>query len=374
MSQWISIPKLEGKTSRQAHADLPENTFERELGKEGFYGPSTHMHHLHPPTAWEKIDGPLKPSAFDTNKFQTINGSPWDAVPLLCNNHFKLRFWNAESNMKYLVRNSDGDELLFVHKGKAEYFCDYGHMHIDEGDYLIIPRGTMWRIETSSILVILLIESTNTSFQLPDKGLLGNHAIFDPAILDAPKINQTFKNQQTEDDWNVIVKHRGMLSTITYPYNPLDAVGWHGTLMPVRLNWRDIRPVMSHRYHIPPSVHTTFLTQHFIVCTFTPRPLESDPGALRVPFYHNNDDYDEIIFYHKGEFFSRDNIHPGMITLHPSGITHGPHPKAFAAGLHHRRSETDEVALMIDARERVDVLPQAEAIELKDYANSWREA
>jgi len=373
MAQWISIPKIEGTASRQAHADLPENTFERELGKEGFYGPATQMYHRHPPTGWKNIDGPLKPTAFDTNKIQALSDSPWEATPLLCNDYFKFRFWKTQTNMNHLVRNGDGDELLFIHHGEAELFCDYGHLHISEGDYLVIPRGTMWRIETASSLSALFIESTNASFQLPDKGLIGNHAIFDPAVLDAPKLDQAFVTQQAEKEWDIFVKRRGMLSTLTYPYNPLDAVGWHGTLMPVRLNWRDIRPLMSHRYHIPPSAHTTFLSKHFIVCTFTPRPLESDPGALRVPFYHNNDDYEEIIFYHRGEFFSRDNIRPGMITLHPSGITHGPHPKAFAAGKHGTRDKTDEVAVMIDCREAVDVLPQAKTIELNEYAKSWQE-
>jgi homogentisate 1,2-dioxygenase len=168
-----------------------------------------------------------------------------------------------------------------------------------------------------------------------------------------------------------VVKRRTELSTITYPFNPLDAVGWHGTLMPVRVNWRDIRPLMSHRYHVPPSAHTTFLTDRFVVCTFCPRPLESDPGALRVPFFHNNDDYDEMIFYHRGQFFSRDNIHPGMMTLHPSGITHGPHPKAFSAGQTHSRQETDEVAVMIDARDALEVADLPEGVEWAGYVDSW---
>ena len=372
MAQWISIPKSEGKTSRQAHADLPENTFERELGREGFFGPATQMYHRHPPTAWANIDGPLKPRAFDTNKMSAVSNSPWDATILMGNDFFKLRIWKTNTDMNHLVRNGDGDELLFIHLGEAELFCDYGHIRIKEGDYFIIPRGTMWRIETNSYLSVLLLEATNTSYKFPDKGLLGNHAIFDPAVLDTPKLDQNFSKQNIDQDWNILVKRRGMLSTLSYAFNPLDAVGWHGTLMPVRLNWRDIRPVMSHRYHMPPSAHTTFLSKNFIVCTFTPRPLESDPGALRVPFYHNNDDYDEIIFYHQGEFFSRDNIQPGMITLHPSGVTHGPHPKAFATGKQHLKDKTDEVAVMIDSREAVEVFPQAETLEVEEYANSWK--
>src|SRR5690606_18529770 len=145
-------------------------------------------------------------------------------------------------------------------------------------------------------------------------------------------------------------------------------------LAPVRVNWRDSRPVMSHRYHLPPSAHTTFVSDGFVVCTFAPRPIESDPGALKVPFYHNNDDYDEFIFYHRGEFFSRDNIKPGMTTYHPWGFTHGPHPKAFQAGAKAARKETDEVAVMIDTRYPLEVSKEAEAIELKGYVNSWKAA
>ncbi|MDX1487130.1 MAG: homogentisate 1,2-dioxygenase, partial [Acidiferrobacterales bacterium] len=329
-SRWISFPKVEGTASRQAHADLPHETFERELGREGFYGPSTQMYHRHAPTGWTAVEGPLRPRAFDASKLETKTDSPWDAVPLLGNASVQMRLWHMEKSMTGLVRNADGDELLFVHSGNGGLFCDYGHLSFAEGDYILLPRGTLWRVETKGGLTTLLIEATNDNYRLPDKGITGAHAVFDPAVLETPRMDDEFIAQQAETAWDVIVKRRGVLSRVTYPYNPLDAVGWHGTLAPVRLNWRDIRPLMSHRYHLPPSAHTTFVAERFVVCTFVPRPIETDPGALKVPFYHNNDDYDEVIFYHRGEFFSRDNIHPGMLTLHPSGITHGPHPKAFA--------------------------------------------
>jgi homogentisate 1,2-dioxygenase len=232
----------------------------------------------------------------------------------------------------------------------------------------------MWRVETTGPLTVLLIEATDSSYQLPEKGMVGDHAVFDPAVLDTPTIDDAFIAQQTESSCELVVKRRGTLSKITYPFNPLDAMGWHGTLVPVRLNWRDIRPLMSHRYHVPPSAHTTFVAGRFVVCTFCPRPLESDPGALRVPFFHNNDDYDEVLFYHRGEFFSRDNIHSGMLTLHPSGITHGPHPKAFAAGKKAVRKETDEVAVMIDTRDALDVDQRLSDVEWTGYVDSWKDS
>ncbi len=371
MANWASFPKVEGSSSRQAHTDLPEGSYERELGKEGFFGPATQMYHKHPPTSWQSIEGPLMPRAFDTLNLTVMQASPWEASLLLSNACLQIRIWKIDVSMPHLVRNADGDELLFIHQGEAQLFCDHGHLAIREGDYVVLPRGELWRIEIDQPLVALLIEATNTSYQLPEKGLVGQHAIFDPAIIDTPSINDAFKAQQHEQTTHVQVKKRNQISTIIYPFNPLDAIGWHGNLMPLRVNWRDFRPLMSHRYHVPPSAHTTFVAERFVVCTFCPRPIESDPGALKVPFFHNNDDYDEVIFYHQGQFFSRDNIHPGMITLHPSGITHGPHPKAFNVGQQAARKQTDEVAVMIDTRDALDVQAAATAIEQDDYVKSW---
>ncbi len=269
-----------------------------------FFGPATHFHHTHAPTGWSDWEGPLKPRLYNFNDIAgNQNVSPWQVPTLLHNAHCKMRTWRLTESMDYLVRNADGDELLFVHEGAAELYCDYGHLSLRDGDYVVIPRSTMWRLEVTEPLFLLMIEATNDSFQLPEKGLVGNHAIFDAAMIDTPKIDDAFKAQYSEQQSRVQVKRHGEVSQITYPYNPLDAIGWHGDLAVMRINWRDIRPLMSHRYHLPPSAHTTFVAQRFVVCTFVPRPIESDPGALKVPFYHNNDDYDEVLFYHAGDFF-----------------------------------------------------------------------
>jgi homogentisate 1,2-dioxygenase len=376
MKQWISLPRIEGSASRQAHADLPQGTYERELGKEGFFGPATHMYHRRPPTAWIDWDGPLRPRAFDLTTLTAMAPSPWQANEVLYNQSLRYRFWRTEGAMPALARNGDGDDLLFVHEGAGQFFCDYGHLAIRAGDYLLVPRGTMWRTEFDGAALVLMIEATNDSYRLPDKGIAGPHAIFDPAMLDAPAIDDTFRAQQTpdgaEERWRVEIKRRSRISVVTYPFNPLDAVGWQGTLCPVRINVRDIRPLMSHRYHLPPSAHTTFLASRFVVCTFVPRPFESDPGAIKVPFFHNNDDFDEVIFYHRGDFFSRDNIDRGMVTFHPCGFTHGPHPKALQGMLQPRKGETDEYAVMVDTRDALEVGELPDGVENRDYVNSWR--
>ncbi|HEY0940205.1 MAG TPA: homogentisate 1,2-dioxygenase [Steroidobacter sp.] len=373
MKRPIIPSHVEGTASRQAHVDMPPGTFEREISKEGFFGPAAFFHHRHPPTGWVEFEGPLRPHAFDLNKFDKDQSSPWQATEILRNAHVRVRVWNADESMDHLVRNADGDELLFVHRGTGEFHCDYGHLTLAAGDYVVIPRGTMWRIEVNEPLFALLIEATNSSYALPDKGLLGNHAIFDPAMLDVPSMDAAFVAQQSDDrDWQVRIKRNNAISTVTYPFNPLDAIGWHGDLSVVRINVEDIRPLMSHRYHLPPSAHTTFVSNRFVICTFAPRPFETDPGALKVPFFHNNDDYDEVLFYHAGDFFSRDNIKPGMMTLHPCGFTHGPHPKALKNMLVQSKPATDEYAVMIDTRDALEMTEAAASVEWTGYVDSWK--
>ncbi|MDX1459953.1 MAG: homogentisate 1,2-dioxygenase [Xanthomonadales bacterium] len=370
--KWITFPKVEGKASRQAHCDIPEGAYERELGKEGFFGPASHMYHRHPPTAWTRFEGELKPRAFDTTRLEEFGPTPWHARILMGNAVCKLRVWEMRQSMESLARNADGDELLFIHSGEGDLYCDYGHLRVREGDYVMLPRSTMYRLESDAPMRMLLIEATNSSYMLPEKGLVGPHAIFDPAMLDTPEINDAFRAQQDESEWEVRIKRHGEITVVTYPFNPLDAVGWHGDLVPVRINWRDIRPLMSHRYHLPPSAHTTFVANRFVVCTFVPRPFETDPGALKVPFFHNNDDFDEVIFYHQGEFFSRDNIHPGMVTLHPCGFTHGPHPKALQNAFEQSAEGTNEVAVMIDTRDALMVSDDSTSVEWEGYVDSWK--
>jgi homogentisate 1,2-dioxygenase len=369
-----TFPRVAGVDARQAHADLPLGTYEREFGGDGFYGPATHLLHKHPPTSWIEWEGPLKPRAFDLSALKPSSASPWGALPVLRNEHLALRLWRLHGRMDHLVRNGDGDELFFVHAGEGELFCDFGHLHLREGDYVLVPRGCMWRIESPAPLTMLMLEATGAAYGLPDRGLLGQHALFDPALLEVPALDAAFRAQQDDAHWRVVIKRRGQLSTVTFPHNPLDTVGWQGDLLPLRLNWRDLRPVLSARYHLPPSAHTTFVSDHFVVCTFCPRPLESDPGALKLPFFHSNNDYDEVLFYHQGTFTSRDDIKPGMLTLHPAGFPHGPHPKAYAAAASAQRSHTDEVAVMIDARDALDVSAAAEGVEREDYVRSWSQA
>ena len=166
----------------------------------------------------------------------------------------------------------------------------------------------------------------------------------------------------------------GKVTRAVYPFHPFDVVGWKGDLAPLRLHVDDFRPVVSARYHLPPSAHTTFVGPGFVVATFAPRPFEEDPDVLRVPFFHRNTDYDEVIFYHRGEFFSRAGIEAGMLTFHPAGIHHGPQPQAIErAAQRPPGGHADEVAVNVDARRPLQLTPAGEAIRVEGYDRSWRD-
>src|SRR5690606_27247985 len=184
MRKWITASRIEGEASRQAHADMPDGTYEREVSKEGFFGPAAFFHHRRPPTGWTNFEGPLRPRAFNLAALNEAPLSPWASPKVLHNKATELRFWKLDKAMPALARNADGDQMLFIHTGEGDLFCDYGHLSFEPGDYIMLPRGTMWRLAPKSPLSILMIEATNSHYTLPDKGMLGNHAVFDPALFD----------------------------------------------------------------------------------------------------------------------------------------------------------------------------------------------
>ncbi len=369
MRKDIGVLKSSGKYSRQAHTNLPDNSYEREMGRGGFFGPATHLYHRRPPTSWSDIEGPLTPHLF--NSEGAFDGELLDqSAEMLYNANMRFGLCKLSKSMQSLIRNSDGDTLLFIHEGEGVLFCDFGTLEMTEGDYILIPRGTMFRIETTH-LKLATIEATKSRFQIADRGILGPNALFDLSALTFPEIDQRF-SQQADNATKVRIKSRQTWSLMSFEYNPLDAIGWKGDNLVCKINWRDLCPLMSHKYHLPPSAHTTFVAKGFVVCTFVPRLFETAPHALKVPFFHSNEDFDEVLFYHMGDFFSRDNIDPGAVTLHPAGLPHGPHPKALEHAFKAKAAMTNEVAVMLDTEEALDLSDKAKSISDPNYKYSWR--
>lgn len=362
-------PVRQGKTPKQAHVDIPEGLHEEEHGRKGFAGPSSHLYRSHPPTGWSRIEGPCRPRAFACGDLATPDSLSPDAGPveIVRSLDVSLLISRRSQTMPYFFRNADGDELHFIHEGRGLFETDYGGLRYEPGHYVLIPKGTTYRIVVEKGPCFSLIIVSPEPFSIPDRGLLGHHALFDQGVLAVP---EPALCRADEREWEVRIQRDGTVTRVFYPFSPVEVVGWKGDLWPTTLHVRDFRPVTSPRYHLPPSVHTTFQTSGVVISTFAPRPLESDPAALKVPFYHRNMDYDEVLFYHAGSFFSRGGIQIGTLTVHPQGIHHGPHPSAVEASK--EKTETQEIAVMVESRRPFRVLSEAEAVELKDYAMSWR--
>ena len=360
-----------GKVPNQAHVGIPEGLCEEEHGREGFTGPVSHLYRTHPPTGWVKIDGPLKPRAFDCTQVLTTATRPatTQTVLIMQSQDVSLSLSFPAETMAYFVRNADGDETYFVHQGTGRFETDYGTLPYEPGDYIVIPKGTTYRIHVDTGPSLFLLVETSEPIEVPDRGPLGQHALFDMGVLVAPELETMGSPESEGREWEVHIKRQGTSTRVVYPFYPMDVVGWKGDLWVAKLNVRDFRPVTSPRYHLPPSVHGTFRAGGCLISTFAPRPLENDPEALRVPFYHRNTDYDEVLFYHQGDFFSRAGIQPGMLTLHPQGIHHGPQPQAVSAAK--GKTYTSEVAVMVESKTPFAVKPGMDAMEIEGYALSW---
>lgn len=362
-------PLKKGRIAQQAHVGIPEGTFEEEHGRRGFFGKTAHLYHAHPPTGWVRFEGSLRPHKFDLNLLLPSDQSDPRGAPLafLGNADMRLSVSRRPAPMPFYCRNADWDELWFVHRGQGTVETDFGPLPFERGDYLVLPRAVTYRIVPETTDNFFLVVESKGEFNPPEKGLIGQHALYDPGVIVIPEPAPQLDDQR---EWEIRILADGEFSSVFYPWNPMDVVGWKGDLTAWKINLRDIRPVMSHRAHLPPSVHTTFVTAGAVVCSFVPRPLEEDADAQRVPFFHRNTDYDEFLFYHDGDFFSRDNIRAGMATLHPRGLHHGPHPKALAN--QRKKTHTDEYAVMLDGLNPIRVLEGGRAAEDPDYWQSWR--
>ena len=357
-------PVTRGRTAYQAHVKVPEGVFEEEHGRDAFSGPCSHLYRLHPPTAWDEIEGPLKPQAFDINRISGQAAAHW--VEILRNEDCAVHLYTPVNSEEMFLRDADGDITYFVHQGTGTLESDYGDLAFEPGDYVVVPKGTTHRLQVDGPSFFLVIE-TREEIALPDRGLLGQHALFDPAVLALPELKTVYDDRPGR--YVVRAKRDGQYTNITYRWHPIDVVGWRGTLTVRKLNVRDFRPVTSPRYHLPPSVHATFVVPGLSICTFAPRPLEG-PETMRVPFYHNNIDNDEVLFYHRGNFFSRAGIGEGFMMMHPQGLYHGPAPAAVKGAA--TKTETDEIAVMLEAERPFTISDALLSADLPEYGTSWR--
>jgi len=376
----MNLYKKMGRVAERPHLNLPEGTFEEELGLDGFYGPVSHLYYKNLPTGWSNIQRSsfqwndrkeakeefLRPQCY--KKFENGKGGDFFSSA-------KILFWNEDTavyihqmdkDTEVYFRNADASELYFCHQGNPILESPFGRLQVETSDYVIVPKGVSYRWKVKEPTYLLRIESYSDYFKKPETGILGQQALYHEEAIQAPLFSEDIG---LEKSCVVRIQKEGSLTDLEYPFDLRALSGWCGTLYPYALSMRDIAPAMSPIAHLPPSINSTFVTQSFVVCSFLPRPLEEPPGALRVPFFHSNIDYDEVIFYHTGDFFSRDNMGLGYLTLHPRGINHGPQPRALKKQADMKR--TEEVAVMLDTKKPLKVSQFAKDLEIADYWKSW---
>lgn len=358
---------------------------EQLFSTEGFSDDYSLMYHVHPPTmiiktepqvsvapqiAEEKM---LKPRSFEGFNIKHENDFLKSRRAVLVNNDVHLVLAAPRQSMtEYFYKNTDADELIYVHEGEGTLHTMYGDLPFGNGDYLVIPRGTIYRIEFKGENNRLLILESFSPIHYPKRylsrhGQLLEHSPYCERDIRTP---QNLVTIDQKGDFLIRAKKKGMLYGLHYGTHPFDVVGWDGCCYPFAFSIHDFEPITG-RVHQPPPVHQTFEGNNFVVCSFVPRLYDYHPQAIPAPYNHSNIDSDEVIYYAEGEFMSRKHVTRGMITLHPAGIPHGPHPGAVQKSIGAR--ETKELAVMVDTFHPLMLTKEALDIENKDYVMSWAE-
>jgi homogentisate 1,2-dioxygenase len=271
---------------------------------------------------------------------------------------------------EYFFKNADADELLFVHKGSGTLKTMFGSVPFGYGDYLVIPRGTVYQLVFDGADNRLLLVESNGPVLTPRRyrnefGQLLEHAPFCERDFRRPEGLETHAEV---GDFTIMILKRGTVFPYTYGFHPFDVAGWDGYHYPYAFSIFDFEPITG-RIHMPPPIHQTFEGRNFVICSFVPRMYDYHPQAIPAPYHHSNIDSDEILYYVDGDFMSRNNIRKGQLTLHPAGIPHGPHPGAIERSI--GQKETKELAVMIDPFHPVMITETALELEVPEYYLSW---
>lgn len=325
MKSWIHLKS--GRVLRQAHVDLPSlgGLKEDELGRSGFSGRVAELYRRNEPTAWTRLVGNLRPWDIDGYGVKCPDESNADAEPLMLfhNEDVAVFISRRRATMPHYFRNATGDEVHFVHEGTGEFDTEFGSIPYEPGDWIVLPKGTTYRVVPETDRNYFFIVETIGEVEFPDFGPIGRHAPFDPELLYVPSLGERASPEPSSDgEWEVRIKHGDEFTSLFYPFDPLDVEGWKGDLFPFKFNIRDYRGIMSNRIHIMPSAYCIFKASGVLFCNFLPRPAESDYDAERIPPFHRNIDYDELLFAHGGGAVAA-SFEPASIFLSPQGIHHG---------------------------------------------------
>lgn len=351
----------------------------------GFSGPMSLTYHYNHPTevsGWEDVgsvkpvyidDEPVRHRHLKTAAMTPVGDAISGRVPLLGNNECEWHQAYVSEQMSMFYKNADGDEVLFIHDGSGRLFSQFGTVHFKPGDYLVIPRGTIYKLEFDSLPVRMIAILSFGHIYIPKRyktegGQMAEHAPYCERDFRPPS-ELIYSTEQSPT--SVLMRARHRHTIYHHPYNILDVVGWDGFVYPYAFNINDFSPITG-KLHMPPPIHQTFAATGFVICSFCPRMLDYHPDAIVVPYNHSNVDSDEVLYYCNDKFGSRKGIEEGSITLHPLGIPHGPQPGATEAAI--GATKTEELAVMMDTFNPLKVTRNALAIEDPKYWESWKTA
>lgn len=358
---------------------------EELVSTHGFSSVYSLIYHAYAPTLVKAVGEPfsrepkvsfkrfLRHQSFQGFKIQAEDDYIESKKPVLVNDDLHISLAAPRKSITdYFLKNADADEVIFVHEGSGTLKTIYGNIDFGYGDYLVIPRGTIFQLEFKDANNRLLIVDSFSPVETPKRyrnayGQLEEHAPFYERDIRKPVNMKTYDEH---GDFRVMIKKQGIVYPYIYGTHPFDAIGWDGNHYPWALSIHDFEPITG-RLHQPPPVHQTFEAHNYVICSFVPRLFDYHPLAIPAPYNHSNVDSDEVLYYVDGDFMSRKNVTRGQITLHPAGIPHGPHPGTVEKSI--GAKETKELAVMIDTFRPLWLTDEGLAIMSDDYYKSWIE-
>lgn len=377
-----------GKIPQKRHTVFrkPDGSLYAEelVSTEGFSSVYSLVYHCHPPTMVKSLGEPysVEPKIAREKHLRhtSLRGFQVPAAddylesrkPVLVNSDLHISLAAPRKSMTdYFYKNSQADEMIFIHVGSGVLKTGFGEIKFEYGDYLIIPRGTIYQLHFNDENNRLFIVESFSPIRTPkryrnDAGQLLEHSPFCERDIKVPENLQTFDEK---GDFKVLIKKQGLIYPYVYGTHPFDFIGWDGYHYPYGFSIHNFEPITG-RVHQPPPVHQTFEAHNFVVCSFVPRKYDYHPQAIPAPYNHSNVDSDEVLYYVDGDFMSRKSVEKGQITLHPGGIPHGPHPGTVEKSI--GQDATEELAVMIDPFRPLMITEDAVAIEDPEYYKSWQ--
>lgn len=384
MPSYHSLGKIPPKRHTQFRKPNGELYAEELVSTEGFSNIYSLVYHVHPPTLVKQLGDPFsiepkigREKHLKHTSLLGFNIHPEDDYlksrkPVLVNDDLQIILAAPKNSMQdYFFKNSQADEMIFIHQGTGKLLTGFGELSFKYGDYLMIPRGTIYQMQFDTTNNRLFIVESNSPLRIPKKYLNAGGQLSEQAPYCERDIRLPI-NLQTMDengDFKILIKKQGLIYPYVYGTHPFDYIGWDGFHYPWALSIHDFEPITG-RLHQPPPVHQTFEGHNFVICSFVPRKYDYHPLSIPAPYNHSNVDSDEVLYYVDGDFMSRKSVVKGQITLHPGGIPHGPHPGTVEKSI--GKEATDELAVMIDPFRPLKITEEALKIEDESYFKSWQ--